>query len=117
MKEAKAEGWDFAVERKAKNLFPWTWVVPFPGVLGFVQTASVRANGEFIYAPMLWIIREDGTDLVNSLMQRHVFSCSKKLYTTAETKPELAEILGGGGKDWRAMDDELLGYFCKSGNG
>jgi hypothetical protein len=50
-------------------------------------------------------------------MQRHVFSCSKKLYTTAETKPELAEILGGGGKDWRAMDDELLGYFCKSGNG
>ncbi len=47
--------------------------MPFPRVLGFVETAAVRHSGEFIFAPMLWIIREQEHDVIEPLVQGGTF--------------------------------------------
>jgi hypothetical protein len=112
--QAKANGWELAIERTSRNIFPWTWVVPFPGGLGFVQSARVVKRGEFIVAPMFWIIREDGTDVIEPHRSSYVLKCATRIYAVAQTDAELGEILSGGGKNWYNMDDELIGYFCKS---
>lgn len=112
VQEAKARGWDLAIERKGRDLFPWTWVVPFPRVLGFVETAAVRHAGELIFAPMLWIIREQEHDVIEPLVQLHVLNI--KSYMVAKSKADVDQILRGGTgpKVWLDMDKELLGYFC-----
>ncbi len=118
VEDAKSKGWHLVVERKGSSIMPWTWIKPFPRVLGLVHIDSVRQKGTLILAPMIWVIRDQEDDRIEPFKRVHFFNCSTKRYTIMAEHGEAGEIFDTANKpvekNWRDMDSDLISYFCKS---